>query len=163
MRSTDKSLLCPNFSRQLSVFEVRLSEARLPFHLFEGLRTWDQQDELYAQGRTSPGNIVTNARGGDSWHNYGLACDYVLDAQPDKPGIQWSWDTRADVDANGHNDWRDMASIAVACGMESGFFWTRFPDLPHVQNRFGLSIADAKELYRLGGIQKVWAACKGEL
>ncbi len=40
-----------------------------------GLRTYEEQNELYAQGRTTPGNIVTRARGGESNHNFGLAFD----------------------------------------------------------------------------------------
>jgi surface antigen len=46
------------------------------------VRTVDEQDELYAKGRTAPGDIVTYVRGGDSWHNYGLAVDLAI-AFPD--------------------------------------------------------------------------------
>ena len=42
------------------------------------LRTIKEQNDLYAQGRTKPGKIVTNAKGGQSYHNYGLAIDIVL-------------------------------------------------------------------------------------
>jgi peptidoglycan L-alanyl-D-glutamate endopeptidase CwlK len=158
--SRDKSLLYPPFAEQLIRFESELQKANLPFFLFMGLRTFEDQDTLYSQGRTAPGKIVTNARGGDSWHNYGLAADYVLDSQPDKPGLQWSWDLKADLNHTGHSMWRDMAEIAAKCGLEPGYFWAKFPDAPHVQNRYGLTLADAKELYRLGGIKKVWEGCK---
>jgi peptidoglycan L-alanyl-D-glutamate endopeptidase CwlK len=49
----------------------------------QSLRTYAEQDDLYAQGRTKPGRIVTNAKGGYSWHNFGLALDVVeiLDGQ----------------------------------------------------------------------------------
>ncbi len=124
------------------------------------LRTFEDQDELYAQGRTKPGTIVTSARGGDSWHNYGLAADYVLDGQIEKPGIQWSWNLRSDSDSDARNDWQQMAEIAVACGLEAGYFWKKFPDAPHIQNRFGLTLPEAKELWRIGGIQSIWSACK---
>ena len=40
-----------------------------------GLRTYEEQNELFAQGRTKPGRIVTNARGGFSNHNFGIAFD----------------------------------------------------------------------------------------
>jgi len=159
--SRDKNLLFPGFAQQLLSFEARLAEKKLPFSLFMGLRTFEDQDELYAQGRTKPGNKVTNAKGGDSWHNYGLAADYVLDGQPEKPGLQWSWNITMDLNADGYNDWREMADLAEACGMEAGYFWMKFPDAPHVQNRFGLTLADCKELYRLGGIKRVWEASKG--
>jgi len=43
--------------------------------VISGLRTYAEQDALYAQGRTKPGNIVTNAKGGYSNHNFGIAFD----------------------------------------------------------------------------------------
>src|SRR5438105_4239472 len=49
----------------------------------QGLRSWPQQDALYAQGRTTPGHVVTNAPGGTSWHNFGCAVDLVPDAALD--------------------------------------------------------------------------------
>jgi peptidoglycan L-alanyl-D-glutamate endopeptidase CwlK len=159
--SRDKNLLYPPFAGQLRDLESRLAAARLPFYLYMGLRTFECQDELYAQGRTMPGQIVTNARGGDSLHNYGLAADYVLDGQPDKPGIQWSWDTKADFNADGRSDWMQMGEIAESCGLEWGGRWKRFPDLPHVQNRYGLTLAEIKEIYRAGhGIKAVWSELK---
>lgn len=159
--SRDKSLLYPPFAEQLKSFESRLAAAKLPFCLFMGFRTFEDQNELYAQGRTKPGQIVTNARGGDSWHNYGLAADYVLDGQIEKPGTQWSWDIRSDLNADRRNDWLQMAEIAVSCGFESGYFWKRFPDAPHVQNRYGLTLAETKEIYRSGhGIKAVWDELK---
>lgn len=159
MNSRDKNLLYPPFALLLAEFELRLAEAGLPFRLFEGLRTWDKQDELYWQGRTKPGARVTNARGGDSWHNYGLAADYVLDGQPEKPGLQWSWETRADFDHSGTSDWRQMGELAESIGLEWGGRWRRFPDLPHVEKRYGLILADAKELWSEGGIKRVWEEC----
>jgi peptidoglycan LD-endopeptidase CwlK len=155
--SRDKSLLYPPFADQLGDFESRLAAAKLPFFLFMALRTFEDQDELYAQGRTKPGSIATNARGGDSLHNYGLAGDYVLDGQIEKPGIQWSWDIKLDLNADRRNDWLQMAEIAVSCGLEAGYFWKRFPDAPHVQNRYGLTLAEIKEIYRTSyGIKAVW-------
>ena len=159
--SRDKNLLYPPLAGQLRDFESRLVAAKLPFYLYMGLRTFEDQDELYSQGRTKPGQIVTNARGGDSLHNYGLAADYVLDGQPDKPGIQWSWDTKADFNADGRGDWMQMGEIAGSCGLEWGGRWKRFPDLPHVQNRYGLTLAEIKEIYRTGhGIKAVWSELK---
>jgi peptidoglycan L-alanyl-D-glutamate endopeptidase CwlK len=43
----------------------------------QGLRSWTEQDALYAMGRTAPGKIVTNVKGGYSYHNYGMAVDCV--------------------------------------------------------------------------------------
>jgi peptidoglycan L-alanyl-D-glutamate endopeptidase CwlK len=46
-----------------------------PITVIFGVRTVAEQDALYAQGRTKPGKIVTNAKGGQSAHNFGLAVD----------------------------------------------------------------------------------------
>jgi peptidoglycan L-alanyl-D-glutamate endopeptidase CwlK len=50
----------------------------MAIRIVQGLRTIDEQNALYAQGRTKPGNKVTNAKGGSSYHNYGLAVDFAL-------------------------------------------------------------------------------------
>lgn len=62
-------------------------QANLPFKVFEGYRSPDRQAALYAQGRTAPGKIVTYARPGESFHQYGLAVDIVGFVNG-----QWTWD-----------------------------------------------------------------------
>ena len=87
-----------------------------------------EQTELYAKGRTTPGQIVTNAKAGESYHNYGLALDVVeID-----DGIA-VWDT----------DWSGISEIGKRNGFEWGGDWTT-PDKPHFQMTSGLSIADLK-------------------
>ncbi len=152
----NKSSLFPLFARLLEDFEARLRDLGLPFHLFEGYRSWERQAELYAQGRGRPGRIVTRARPGQSWHNYGFAADYVLDGITDKPGIQWSWDIKTDLNADGRGDWLQMAELAVSMGLESAWFWRTFPEAPHVQLRYGFTLAKAQELYNYGGLSSVW-------
>jgi hypothetical protein len=148
--------------------------------MFEGFRVAETQLEYWNRGRTIPGPMckhkgisfpigtclihplgltVTNAKPGDSIHEYGLAADYVLDSVLDKPGIQWSWDLKLDLNGDGRSDWQQMAEIAKDCGLESGFFWLKFSDAPHVQNTFGMRLTDIKELYRIGGIKRVWQEC----
>ena len=70
------------------------------------LRTFAEQDALYAQGRTKPGKIVTNAKGSQSYHCYGLAVDIVLLKDKDKNGSfeSASWET--DVDFDGSDTWQ---------------------------------------------------------
>ena len=41
-------------------------------------RTNEEQNKLYSQGRTTKGIKVTNAKGGQSIHNYSLAFDIVI-------------------------------------------------------------------------------------
>jgi peptidoglycan L-alanyl-D-glutamate endopeptidase CwlK len=48
---------------------------RYTVKILSGTRTYAEQDALYAQGRTKPGNVVTKAKGGFSNHNFGVAFD----------------------------------------------------------------------------------------
>ncbi|WP_042195865.1 M15 family metallopeptidase [Paenibacillus camerounensis] len=117
----------------------------VPVLITQGLRTFTEQDRLYAQGRTSAGNIVTNARGGYSFHNYGLAVDFAL-LLPD--GSSASWDMKRDGDRDGTADWQEVVQQAKALGFEWGGDWSSFKDYPHFQMSFGLTIADL-----LAGVQ----------
>ena len=67
---------------------------RAKVRITQGLRTFAEQDGLYAQGRTKPGKKVTNAKGGQSIHNYGFAVDICLIID----GETASWDTTKDWD-----------------------------------------------------------------
>lgn len=109
------------------------------------LRTISEQDELFAQGRTKQGKIVTNARGGDSFHNYGLAIDICLIID-DKEA---SWDDKTDYDKDGIADWSEIVSIFKSYGWEWGGDWN-FKDKPHFQKTFGRTIQDLKKSFKEG-------------
>ncbi len=105
-------------------------------------RTFQEQDELYNQGRSKPGKKVTNAKGGQSIHNYGLAFDIVILYDKNNDGIfeEASWDTKRDGDKDGIPDWLEVTKILIEAGYTNGFIsngkkW----DLPHFQKDFGLS------------------------
>src|SRR5579859_3440231 len=50
----------------------KAADAGIAIKIISGLRTYEQQDALYAQGRSKPGQIVTKAKGGQSNHNFGI-------------------------------------------------------------------------------------------
>ena len=57
-----------------------------------------------------------------------------------------------------------MAEMAIACGHEAGYFWKRFPEAPHVQDRYGLTLDEIKEIYSKSyGIKAVWEELKKQL
>ena len=88
--------------------------------VFEGFRSWKRQDDLYDQGRTLPGQIVTNAQGGQGYHNYALACDIIFkQGKWNPPSPSW---------------WDDFGTTAKKYGLEWGGDW-EFADTPHVQLR----------------------------
>ena len=75
MTDEDKiKLLYPRFGEQVVDFLHKTKNEGLIGGIFCGLRTYAESDALYAQGRTKPGKIVTNAKAGQSYHNFGLAC-----------------------------------------------------------------------------------------
>lgn len=97
----------------------------------QGLRTYAEQDALYEQGRTKPGKIVTNARGGYSYHNFGLAFDFVL--IEDGKAV-WSVNSK----------WKRFAAICKAKGFAWGGDWKSFKDYPHFEMTGGLSLAECR-------------------
>jgi peptidoglycan LD-endopeptidase CwlK len=105
----------------------------------QGWRSADEQQRLYEQGRTRPGKIVTNAAGGHSYHNYGLAVDLAV-VSADGAHIQWDY---------------DMAALKPYAGkyeIEWGGDWKSIQDRPHFQRSFGLSIRELLALHKQGRV-----------
>lgn len=119
------------------------------------LRTFAEQDALYAQGRTKKGAIVTKAKGGQSYHNYGLAVDIVLLIDTDKNGSfeTASWEEKKDFDGDSKNDWDEIVTIFKRYGWEWGGDWG-FRDAPHFQKTFGKSIIDLQQLHKTDKVDK---------
>ncbi|TDQ36263.1 M15 family metallopeptidase [Aureibacillus halotolerans] len=101
----------------------------IPILITDGYRSVEEQDRIYAKGRTAPGNIVTHAKGGESLHNYGLAIDFALKI-PDGNVV---WDLERDGNQNGTSDWMEVVAIAKGLGFEWGGDWPQFKDYPHFQ------------------------------
>ncbi|MUK89780.1 M15 family peptidase [Ornithinibacillus sp. L9] len=110
----------------------------------ESFRTFERQEELYAQGRSEEGSIVTYAKGGESYHNYGLAIDFAIV----KENEDLTWDINYDGNGNDKSDWHEVAEIAKDLGFEWGGDWSNFKDYPHLQMTFGLSIQELKLGFR---------------
>lgn len=107
------------------------------------LRNNIEQRLLYEQGRTRPGKVVTWAKPGESWHNYGLAVDICL---IDSVGKMASWDTKTDFDNDQKADWMEVVEVFKARGWEWGGDWPRTKrDMPHFQKTFGLTIEEAQK------------------
>jgi peptidoglycan L-alanyl-D-glutamate endopeptidase CwlK len=113
------------------------------------LRTFAEQDALFAQGRTKPGGVVTNAKGGLSMHNYGLAVDIVLILD----GKTASWDVKGDFDGDGKSDWMEVVTIFKQHGWEWGGDW-KFYDAPHFQKTFGKSVRELLALHQSGKVDE---------
>ncbi len=92
----------------------------------DALRTNAEQNSLYAQGRTKPGLVVTGAKAGESYHNYGLAIDVV--------------EITNSGNVNYSTNWSAIEKVGVNNGFSWGGNWPK-PDKPHFQMNFGLSIS----------------------
>lgn len=108
------------WERSLAEWLATYPNDKVPF-LTQTLRTNEEQNKLFAQGRTTPGKVVTNARAGQSLHNYGHAFDIAF------------------KDAKGKVDWEDtepysrFAAIAKRHGLAWGGDWKSFKDVPHFE------------------------------
>ena len=96
-------------------------------------RDFESQDALYAQGRTAPGKIVTNAKAGESFHNYRCALDIVpiVNGKADWTGTDPVW--------------MKIAELGKAAGLEWAGDWKTFKEYAHFQYAGGLTLKDLQE------------------
>src|SRR5690606_32328751 len=126
--------LLPAVQPRFRAFYEAANKAMQPHGLtvkfISGTRTYAEQDALYAQGRTTTGPKVTNAKAGHSWHNFGLAVDVGVfkgsKYLTESPAYNW------------------LGPIGEACGLEWGGRW-KTPDRPHYQFPTGLTMAQMRE------------------
>ena len=98
--------LHPKVCTMAKMFIAACDDAGIDVIITSTYRDIESQNALYAQGRTKPGKKVTNAKGGQSWHNYQLALDFC-------PII------------NGKAQWNDLI-LFEKCGViaeKLGFEW----------------------------------------
>lgn len=160
--------LFPPLIEKANLFISDCREEGLMILITQGLRTWAEQNDLYNQGRHgNPGKIVTNAKGGQSYHNFGLAFDIVP------------------VDKNGHPIWdvtNEAWEIAQAIGeLHPGSVNTRLDpvfaaqvvmqdlgltlgadfhsikDIPHYEMTGGVSLQILRNLYKPNNLSACWA------
>lgn len=108
-------------------------ELGIKLRVASGYRSFAEQTKLYNQGRTTEGQVVTNAEAGESYHNYGLAIDVV----EIKDG-EANWDVGM---------YKKIAPYGKAEGFEWGGDWESFTDFPHFQITGGKSTSELKKLY----------------
>jgi peptidoglycan L-alanyl-D-glutamate endopeptidase CwlK len=102
----------------------KLLNGRSQVRISQGLRTFSEQDALYKQRPK-----VTNAKGGQSIHNYGFAVDIVLIID----GKTASWDVKKDWDNDGVADWDECVKVFAKHGWTWGGSWSTFKDMPHFE------------------------------
>jgi RHS repeat-associated protein len=126
-RGTKLQGLDPRFKKDVVLLLLRAQNSGLNARVTHGLRTYREQNALYRIGRTvNPGNpTVTNARGGQSAHNFGVAIDVGF------------FDSTGTYITNGNApEYKLFGAIADTLGLEWGGKWTSFPDPSHVQIKY---------------------------
>lgn len=117
-------------------FLTECTKAGVPVFITDTLRTWEEQANLYAQGRTKPGKIVTKSRPGNSWHNFGLAFDIAFKTPPAK-GLY-------------EGEWAKVVAIAKKLGLVWGGDFTTIHDKPHFEYHPNLTLVKARQYVSKG-------------
>lgn len=136
--------------------------AGVPIRITQGKRTFDEQEGLWKKARVlrpggnsandgdwieDPKRIVTRVRKW-GWHTVDQstgACAYdvvllIVNADGSVKTVTWE---KGDRDGDGIDDWREVADLGLEAGMDAGFFWTKFIDVPHFERHRGLDMLAA--------------------
>ena len=124
--------LAPPAKQRAEAFIAAAKAKNIDLLVTSTYRDNESQNALYAQGRTTPGNIVTKAKAGQSWHNWRCALDVV-------PLVNGKaiWDDQA--------LWKQVGEIGKSCGLEWAGDWVTFKEYPHFQYTGGLTLAQLQQ------------------
>lgn len=143
----NRSNLHPQLDYKLGLLLKKCKKKGIYLIITEGFRSKDQQDKLYAKGRTAPGKIVTNARGSSysSQHQWGIAFDIAINDNKKLYDL-------ATI--------KKVAKIAKSIGLGWGGDWTSIVDTPHFYlKKWGSTTAKLKKRYgSFAGFKRTWSA-----
>ena len=124
--------LHPEIRNATSSMLTNLKKDNINVEISLATRTYEEQDRLYSKGRNEKGEIideskvVTYAKGGQSYHNFGLAFD--VEVYNENGTKNWNKQSEA---------WQKVINEGKKQGFVAGAEWNDFPDLPHFENSFG--------------------------
>lgn len=137
-------------------------KTKLQIKITHGFRDFYEQWDLYSKGRkrvdrdwivTDKKRIVTNARGGESFHNFGLAIDSAfVGSDPYLERIPAS---------DSAYFWTEYGHLAVEEGLVWGGFF-KLKDMPHIENSFGLTLHELQMIYEDRGLNGVFKHIKNK-
>lgn len=143
--SVKQGLIHPDLVKKMKKLKKKCKKKGIFINYSEGFRTVDEQNELYAQGRTKPGHIVTNARGSSysSQHQWGIAVDFYLNMDVDGDG-----DKKDDAFNNSTELFNKVGRIAKGLGLSWGGDWVSIKDNPHLYlPDWGSTTVTLKKIY----------------
>ncbi|MEK6586530.1 MAG: M15 family metallopeptidase [Nitrospirota bacterium] len=126
--------LLPEVQPNARALVQKAAQNGIQIKIISGLRSYAEQDELYAQGRTQPGRIVTKVRGGYSNHNFGIAFDVGI-----FEGTKYLSES---------DKYKAVGALGMDLGFEWGGNWKTFVDQPHFQlrPRWAMDITESEML-----------------
>lgn len=156
----DTTQLHPLLQAKIVQLKAECKKQGLNIAIGECLRTVAEQDALYAQGRTKPGKIVTNAKGSShsSQHQWGISFDFFQNVK----GKEFD---------NSKKFFNKVGKIAESIGLGWGGSWTSIVDLPHCYlDTWGSTTTRLKSTYgKPETFKKIWlqvddkVTCKAEV
>lgn len=128
----------PNFRAFVAEAQALAAKKGLEYQAICGLRSWEEQERLYAQGRTTPGPVVTKARPGSSMHNFGLAIDmgvfrnkkYLDEVEPKTADALHT----------------EAGKLAAKHGLRWGGTFSTIYDAPHFELNVSFTLAQLREM-----------------
>lgn len=147
------ALVHPELARRVRLVAYDLTES-IMLRVTQGLRTMAEQLALWQKGRDAHGNIidlkaiVTKARPGFSYHNFGLAVDVAPDDN-NQPPFKPDWNIH-------HPSWQRIINAAHARGLTTGATWRTFPDWPHLQLTGPYPVPAPTPEMRAMAMQPIW-------
>ncbi len=164
-RETDARLseVCPDLAVRWTNVQKEFKSAHgLTLRITEGVRTFAQQWAVWGQGRVKNKSgvwsisdirkIVTFARPGESYHQYGLALDVAFVGVD--PYLQKLPKLQSDL------LWLDYGRLCRNNHLVWGGDWKKRIDRPHCEISYGLSVHELQSIYELSGFKGVFAKCK---
>jgi len=127
--------LLPEVKTKVEAFIALCKSNHIDLLVTSTYRDFESQTALYAQGRTTPGKVVTNAPAGSSFHNYKCAVD-VVPLVNGKP----VWNSSDPL-------WNTIGGLGEQCGLEWAGRWKTFKELAHFQYTGGKTLAQLREDY----------------
>lgn len=146
----DTTLIYPPLFDRLQAMLEQLHSQGAVYFAVSGFRSYQAQEALWSQGRSTPGQRVTNAHAGESPHCFGIAVDFVRDGHIETPGLQPDYRPAL---------YAELGVAAKLCGLAWGGDFANLPDMPHVQlARYVTAdqLTPLRQAYESGGLVSVF-------
>lgn len=141
--------LYPDFAVRINKLISSYGEFHhMKLRVTQGLRTFEEQDKLYELGRANSKPMVTNSRGGYSFHNFGLAADLCFVSSD--PYL-----VKMDKEESDFY-WKELGRFGKMFDLNWGGDFSS-PDRCHFEKDYGFELSELRRVYLAYGITDLWA------